>query len=516
MSARHECILILDYGSQYTQLISRRLRDMGVYSEIRPYQLGAKAPEGTKLIGLVLSGGPASVYGKESPQLDPKLLKLGVPVLGICYGMQLMAKHLKGEVSKGTVMEYGRTQINADTKSVLFSGLNPRLVAWMSHSDVIQKAPTGFIVTATSGSTPVCAFENTHQNLYGVQFHPEVTHTPWGADLLRSFAYKVCRAKGDWTMKSFIEESVATIKEQVGDEHVLCALSGGVDSAATAVLVHKAIGDRLHCIFVDHGLLRLNESKQVEETFKDFFGMNFKRVNAQKRFLAALKGVTDPERKRKIIGREFVRVFEEEAKKLGTFKFLAQGTLYPDVIESVSSVGGPSVKIKSHHNVGGLPKRMGFKGLVEPLRLLFKDEVRAICTQLGMPAAITWRQPFPGPGLAIRIIGDVTAARLRILREADAIVVDEIAKAELPFRVWQAFAVLPAIRSVGVMGDGRTYAHPIVVRAITSEDGMTADWARLPHDLLAKMSNRIVNEVNGVNRVVLDITSKPPGTIEWE
>lgn len=516
MSARHQCLLILDYGSQYTQLISRRLREMGVYSEIRPYQSGAAAPEGTELIGLVLSGGPASVYAPGAPQLDPSLLKTGVPVLGICYGMQLITRQLKGQVSRGHKMEYGRTQLTADTSTVLFKGLNPRLMAWMSHGDCITHAPPGFTVTAHTSTTPVCAFENPAKKLYGVQFHPEVTHTPWGTELLRRFAYDVCDARGDWTMASFIEESVAQMRTQVGGEHVLCALSGGVDSAATAVLVHRAIGDRLQCIFVDHGLLRQGESDQVEQTFKGNFGINFKRVNAQKRFLSALKGVTDPERKRKIIGREFVRVFEEESKKLGTFKYLAQGTLYPDVIESVSSVGGPSMKIKSHHNVGGLPKRMGFKGLVEPLRLLFKDEVRAICTQLGLPAAITWRQPFPGPGLAIRIIGEVTSERLKILRQADAIVVEEIAQADLPVRVWQAFAVLPAVRSVGVMGDGRTYAYPIVVRAVTSEDGMTADWARLPHNVMEKLASRIVNEVRGVNRVVLDITSKPPGTIEWE
>ena len=507
-------MLVLDLGGQYAQLIARRVRECRVYSELVGHGVTAEQVRARNPHALILSGGPASVYADGAPRVDPGLFELGIPTLGICYGAQLMALDLGGKVERTGVSEFGKTGMTA-VASELFAGLPAEQTVWMSHRDTVTAPPAGAEVVATSSSTPVAAFEEPGRRLYGVQFHPEVIHTPHGTDLLKNFLYGVAGAPPAWTPAAVIEEQVERIRAQVGRERVLCALSGGVDSAVAALLVHKAVGDQLTCVFVDHGLLRENEAHQVVETFGGHFHVPLVHVEAQERFLTRLEGVADPEQKRKIVGEEFIRVFEEEASKLGDIRYLVQGTLYSDVIESGGSGDGVAATIKSHHNVGGLPADMRMR-LVEPLRLLFKDEVRRVGEELGMPEAMVWRQPFPGPGLAIRIIGEVTAERLEILRAADAILQEEIRRAGLYRDLWQSFAVLPAIRSVGVQGDERTYAYPIVIRAVTSEDAMTADWARLPYDLLETISSRIINEIPGVNRVALDLSSKPPATIEWE
>ena len=507
-------VLVVDLGGQYSQLIARRVREARVYSELVSHRLSATEIAARSPAALVLSGGPASVYADGAPDVDPGIFDLGVPTLGICYGMQLMARDLGGAVERTGVSEFGKTELTAE-ESELFHDLPPEQTVWMSHRDSVTAAPTGARVTASSSTTPIAAFENRPKAIYGVQFHPEVVHTPHGQEILKNFLYEVAGVPPTWTPAAVIEEQVERIRAAVGSERVLCALSGGVDSAVAALLVHKAVGDQLTCVFVDHGLLRENEAEQVVETFSGHFRVPLVHVQAQERFLTRLAGVSDPEEKRKIVGEEFIRVFEEEARTLGDVRFLVQGTLYSDVIESGGSEDGVAAKIKSHHNVGGLPADMRME-LVEPLRLLFKDEVRRVGEELGLPERMVWRQPFPGPGLAIRIIGDVTEERLAILRRADAILLEEIRRADLYRDLWQSFAVLPAIRSVGVQGDERTYAYPIVVRAVTSEDAMTADWARLPYELLEAVSSRIINEIPGVNRVVYDISSKPPATIEWE
>ncbi|HET6452879.1 MAG TPA: glutamine-hydrolyzing GMP synthase [Armatimonadota bacterium] len=507
-----EHVVVIDFGAQYSQLIARRIRECNVYCEILPYDTPAEELAARKPKGIVLSGGPSSVYEEDAPHPDPRIFELGIPVLGICYGMQLMGYNLGGNVGPGDKREYGKTELKVVEGCDLFYGLDKQLIGWMSHGDSVKQTPEGFQVIARTANTSVAAMANPIRRLYAVQFHPEVVHTPKGKQILENFLYRVCECKGDWTMESFIKLAVEGIRRQVGKGKVILAMSGGVDSSAAAILIHKAIGDQLTSIFVDNGLLRKGEPETVAQTFRDKFGLKLVVVDAEDRFLNALAGVTDPEKKRNIIGREFVRIFEEEAAKLGDVDFLAQGTIYPDVIESGSKV---AATIKSHHNVGGLPEDMKLQ-LVEPLRQLFKDEVRRVCEELGLPEEIAWRQPFPGPGLAVRIIGEVTKERLDVLREADAIVLEEIKNAGLYRSIWQAFAVLLAIRSVGVMGDARTYAHPIVLRAVTSDDAMTADWAKLPYELLERISNRIINEVKGVNRVLYDISSKPPATIEWE
>ena len=507
-------VLVVDLGGQYSQLIARRVREARVYSELVGHRLSAEEIARRNPAALVLSGGPASVYADSAPEVDPAIFALGVPTLGICYGMQLMARDLGGAVDRTGVSEFGKTELEA-TDSELFHDLPPEQTVWMSHRDSVTAPPAGAVVTASSPSTPIAAFEDRGRRLYGVQFHPEVVHTPHGQELLKNFLYEVADVPPTWTPAAVIEEQVERIRAAVGSERVLCALSGGVDSAVAALLVHKAVGDQLTCVFVDHGLLRENEAEQVVETFAGHFRVPLRHVEAQGRFLARLAGVSDPEEKRTIVGEEFIRVFEEEATKLGDVRFLVQGTLYSDVIESGGSEDGVAAKIKSHHNVGGLPADMRMQ-LVEPLRLLFKDEVRRVGEELGLPERMVWRQPFPGPGLAIRIVGEVTQERLEILRRADAILLEEVRRADLYRDLWQSFAVLPAIRSVGVQGDERTYAYPVVVRAVTSEDAMTADWARLPYELLEAVSSRIINEIPGVNRVVYDVSSKPPATIEWE
>jgi GMP synthase (glutamine-hydrolysing) len=507
-------VVVLDYGGQYSQLIARRVRECGVFSELLPHHVGAEEVARRKPKGLILSGGPASVYADGAPRLDPQLLELGIPVLGICYGMQLLAAKLGGRVEGAEVGEFGRSKLTVHEHGRLLAGLPAEQSCWMSHRDTVFAPPPGFTALASSTESPVAAFESDEQAVYGIQFHPEVVHTPYGQDVLKRFLGDVCGCDMAWSAASIVEDQIARIRDQVGDAKVICGLSGGVDSSVAALLVHRAIGDQLTCVFVDHGLMRKNEGEQVISAFRDTFKVPLVAVDAETRFLDKLRGVTEPERKRKIIGAEFIRVFEEEAAKIGDARFLVQGTLYSDVIESGGGTGAAT--IKSHHNVGGLPEDLRFE-LVEPLRALFKDEVRAVGAELGLPERLVWRQPFPGPGLAIRVVGgEATKERLDVLRDADFILQDEIRKAGLYRDLWQSFCVLPDVRTVGVQGDERTYGYVVVIRAVTSDDAMTADWARLPYDLLEQIAARMIGELREVNRVVLDITSKPPGTIEWE
>jgi len=508
-------ILIIDFGSQYNQLIARRVREHFVYCEIEPPTISLAAIRALKPEGIILSGGPASIYAKGSPRVDRGIFGLGIPVLGICYGMQYLVDSLGGKVIGSKKREYGFAELHIKKPAGLFAGVDKKTICWMSHGDSIGELPEGFEVTASTANTPVAAAQDETRRFYGLQFHPEVVHTADGRKILANFLFKICRCKKTWSMKSFAEHAIEDIRREVGKEKVILGLSGGVDSSVAAVLLHKAVGKQLTCVFVDNGVLREGEAKRVIDMFKKHLHINLKFARAGGLFLKRLKGVTDPEKKRKIIGRTFIEVFDEEALRIKGVKFLAQGTLYPDLIESRSAFGGPSVVIKSHHNVGGLPKKMKLQ-LLEPLKHLFKDEVRLLGKELGLADDVVWRQPFPGPGLAVRILGEVNAQRLAVLRKADTILLEEIRAANLYYKLWQTFVVLLPIKSVGIMGDQRTYENIAAIRAVTSDDAMTADWARLPHDLLARVSTRIINEVKGINRVVYDVSSKPPSTIEWE
>jgi GMP synthase (glutamine-hydrolysing) len=515
MFSDNDFIAVIDFGSQYSQLIARRIRECSVYSELFPPTITSQELKKLNPKGIVLSGGPNSVYDEDAPRMDQEILNLGIPILGICYGMQLISHQLGGQVEQGMKHEYGRTKIKFEDDNLLFKNITNEINVWMSHGDEVKVLPDGFSCSALTENKKFASVCSLEKNIYAVQFHPEVAHTEQGQIIIRNFVFNICKAKPTWSMATFVQDAISKIKELVGDQKVICALSGGVDSSAAAVLVHKAIGENLTCFYVDTGLMRKNENKEIKRVFGEEFRLNVKYIDARERFLSKLEGVSDPEHKRKIIGEEFIRTFEDAIKGMGDFGWLVQGTLYPDVIESAVSVGGKAVRIKSHHNVAGLPDDMKFK-LLEPFRNLFKDEVRTLALELGLPDEIVYRHPFPGPGLAIRMIGEITRKKLRILRDADAIVREEIFNAGLYRDVWQAFAVLLSTKSVGVMGDKRTYSYPVVLRIVSSDDAMTADWARIPYDLLDRISRRIVNEVDEVNRVVYDISSKPPATIEWE
>lgn len=508
----NQTVIVLDFGGQYNQLIARRVRENNVYCEVMKYKCSLDEIKAKNPVGIIFTGGPNSVFDPASPHYSKEIFEIGVPILGICYGSQLVAYELGGEVATAPVGEFGKTEIEV-SDSPIFKGVDKKTIVWMSHTDYVSKLPEGFVASAKSLDCPYAAFENKEKKIYAVQFHPEVNHSVQGQTMLHNFLYEVCGCKGDWLMSDYAVRAIKELKEKIGDKKVLCALSGGVDSSVAALMIHKAVGDQLTCVFVDNGLLRKNEGDEVENVFRKQYDINLIRANAQDRFLGKLAGVTEPERKRKIIGEEFIRVFEAEAKKIGTVDFLVQGTIYPDVIESGA---GDAATIKSHHNVGGLPEHVDFKEIIEPLRDLFKDEVRQLGIELGLPEKFVWRQPFPGPGLAVRVIGEITEPKLEILRDADAIFREEIANAGLDREINQYFAVITDMRSVGVMGDGRTYDYTLALRGVTTTDFMTADWARIPYDVLEKVSNRIINEVKHVNRIVYDITSKPPATIEWE
>ena len=508
----HQTILVIDFGGQYNQLIVRRVRNLNVYAELVSSNITIEKIKGYNPIGIIFTGGPSSVFNTDSPKVDKEIFNLNIPILGICYGMQLIAYMLNGNVIHASIREYGKQKINYEN-SILFKGINKENYCWMSHTDQVNSLPNDFVITSSTNTCKIASYENKDKKIYGVQFHPEVVHTIDGNKILENFLYKVCNAQGDWTMSDYATESIKKLKDKIGNKKVLCAMSGGVDSAVAATLIYKAIGNNLTCVFVDHGLLRKNEANEVMSVFKNQMGMNLIKIDASNYFLKQLRGIKDPEKKRKIIGKAFIDVFSEEAKKIGKVDYLVQGTIYPDVIESGL---GKSATIKSHHNVGGLPSVIDFNEIIEPLRLLFKDEVRALGLELGLPNNIVMRQPFPGPGLAIRILGNITKQKIKILQDADYIFREEIKKAGLDKVIWQYFAVLTGVKSVGVMGDERTYDYTIALRAVTSIDGMTADWADIPHDVMSTISSRIVNEVKNVNRIVYDVTSKPPATIEWE